>query len=155
MKARIPTFDELMNPMLAALRELGGSGSIDEIYEKVIAVESFPDEIVNLVHDPEKSNLTEIEYRLAWARTYLKQFGHLENSKRGVWVLTQLFLARSLPSCGRNTKRIEKRSYQPKRQSYCRKSTSYLVKIPGSKSYIESLRRTSRRNSSNGLLSAY
>ena len=89
MKARIPTFDELMNPMLAALRELGGSGSIDEIYEKVIAVESFSEEIVSLVHDPEKSNLTEIEYRLAWARTYLKQFGHLENSKRGVWVLTQ------------------------------------------------------------------
>lgn len=89
MKARIPTFDELMNPMLAALRELGGSGSIDEIYEKVIALENFPEAIVSLVHDPEKSNLTEIEYRLAWARTYLKQFGHLENSKRGVWVLTQ------------------------------------------------------------------
>lgn len=89
MKARIPTFDELMNPMLSALRELGGSGSIDEIYEKIIAVESFPDEVVSLVHDAEKSNLTEVEYRLAWARTYLKQFGHLENSKRGVWVLTQ------------------------------------------------------------------
>ena len=89
MKARIPTFDELMNPMLAALRDLGGSGSIDEIYEKVIATERFAEEVVTLIHDPEKSNLTEIEYRLAWARTYLKQFGHLENSKRGVWVLTQ------------------------------------------------------------------
>ena len=54
MKARIPTFDELMNPMLAALRDLGGSGSIDEIYEKVIATESFAEEVVILIHDPEK-----------------------------------------------------------------------------------------------------
>lgn len=27
-------------------------------------------------------------YRLAWARTYLKKFGALENSARGVWALS-------------------------------------------------------------------
>jgi restriction system protein len=32
---------------------------------------------------------TEIEYRLAWARTYLKGMGLLTNSKRGVWTLTE------------------------------------------------------------------
>ena len=31
----VPTFDRLMNPLLKAIRDLGGSGSIDEIYEKV------------------------------------------------------------------------------------------------------------------------
>jgi len=35
---------------------------------------------------PEKSNQTEFQYRLAWARTYLKQYGLIENSSRGVWV---------------------------------------------------------------------
>ncbi|MCP5159583.1 MAG: restriction endonuclease [Gammaproteobacteria bacterium] len=89
MKPRIPTFDELMNPLLSALRDLGGSGSIDEIYDKVISNERFPEDVVNIIHNPEKSTLTEVAYRLAWARSYLKQFGHLENSKRGVWVLTQ------------------------------------------------------------------
>ena len=36
----------------------------------------------------QKSNQTEVGYRLAWARTYLKKYGLLENSARGVWALT-------------------------------------------------------------------
>jgi hypothetical protein len=28
----LPTYDDLMNPLLGALRKLGGSGSIEEIY---------------------------------------------------------------------------------------------------------------------------
>jgi restriction system protein len=77
-----------MNPLLRALRELGGSGSIEEIYDKVVELEQFPDEIVSQPHDPERSNRTEVEYRLAWARTYLKKYGVLENSSRGIWALT-------------------------------------------------------------------
>jgi restriction system protein len=79
-----------MNPLLEALFELGGSGSIDEIYEKVIEMESIDDDLVSVPHNPEKSNLTEIGYRLAWARTYLKKYGFLENSTRGIWALTAL-----------------------------------------------------------------
>jgi len=85
---KLPTFDSLMNPLLAALRQLGGSGSIDEIYEKVVEIEQIPETILEKLHDPEKSNQTEVAYRLAWARTYLKKFGMLENSSRGVWALT-------------------------------------------------------------------
>lgn len=33
---------------------------------------------------------TELEYRLAWARTYLKGMGALNNSERGVWSTTEL-----------------------------------------------------------------
>jgi restriction endonuclease Mrr len=32
--------------------------------------------------------LTELEYRLAWARTYLKKYGLLDNSSRAIWSLT-------------------------------------------------------------------
>jgi restriction system protein len=32
--------------------------------------------------------MTEVEYRLAWSRTWLKRYGLLENSSRGVWALT-------------------------------------------------------------------
>lgn len=34
--------------------------------------------------------MTEIEYRLTWARTYLKNIGCIEQSARGVWALTDL-----------------------------------------------------------------
>ena len=32
---------------------------------------------------------TEIEYRLAWPRTYLKAGGAIDNSRRGVWSLLE------------------------------------------------------------------
>ena len=85
---KLPTFDSLMNPLIQALRQLGGSGSIDEIHEKVVEVENISEDVIAKLHDPEKSNQTEVAYRLAWARTYLKQFGLLDNSNRGVWTLT-------------------------------------------------------------------
>jgi restriction system protein len=90
MRKQMPTFDYLINPLLDALFALGGSGSIDEIYEKVLELEEIDEEISSIPHNPEKSNLTEVGYRLAWARTYLKKFGFLENSTRGVWALTSL-----------------------------------------------------------------
>lgn len=85
----MPTFDSLMNPLLKALSQLGGSGSIDEIYEKVSELEEIDEEILSVPHNPEKSNQTEVAYRLAWARTYLRKYGFLENSSRGIWTLTQ------------------------------------------------------------------
>lgn len=77
-----------MNPLLCALRVLGGSGSVQEIYDKVVELEKLPDDVLSQLHDAEKSDQTEVAYRLAWARTYLKKYGLLENSTRGVWALT-------------------------------------------------------------------
>ncbi len=76
-----------MNPLLQALHELGGSGTVEEIYEKVAERLQLPEEVLSVPHSPEKSNQTEVEYRLAWARTYLKKYGILENSSRGVWAI--------------------------------------------------------------------
>jgi restriction system protein len=86
---KVPTYDELMNPLLRALRELGGSGSVEEIYAKTVELLALPDEALSQLHDSEKSSQTQVAYRLAWARTYLKKFGLLENSSRGVWALTE------------------------------------------------------------------
>jgi restriction system protein len=85
----LPTYDDLMNPLLEALRKLGGSGSIEEIYAKTVEITGLPEEILAQLHDPEKSSQTEVGYRLAWARTYLKKYGLLANSSRGVWSLTE------------------------------------------------------------------
>jgi restriction system protein len=89
MAGKAPTYDRLMNPLVRALHELGGSGSVEEIYDKVVELEKFPEDVLAQLHDPEKSNQTQIAYRLAWARTYLKKYGLLENSTRGIWSLNQ------------------------------------------------------------------
>ncbi len=84
---RVPTHDKLLNPTLAALHHLGGSASIIELRDQVIEDLRLPQEIVEQPH-PGKTNQTELEYRLAWARTYLKKYGVITNSSRAVWALT-------------------------------------------------------------------
>lgn len=84
---QVPTFDQMMVPLFTALRELGGSASIAEIDDKVGELLELPEEVLEIPHNPEKSNATEFQYRLAWARTYLKQYGLIDNSRRGVWVI--------------------------------------------------------------------
>lgn len=84
---KIPSYDQLMNPLLRALKALGGSATIEEANQKVFELENFPDDILEIPHGENGSN-SEVEYRLAWARTYLKKFGVLENSSRGVWSIS-------------------------------------------------------------------
>lgn len=84
---QMPKYHELMNPLLHALHELGGSGSSEEIFQKVAELLEISEDLLNVPHNPEKSSQTEIEYRLAWARTYLKKYGILDNSDRGVWLI--------------------------------------------------------------------
>lgn len=87
-KTGFPTFDELMWPSLMALRKLGGSGTNEEIIDKVVELQSYSAEIVNERH--KSGNVTKLEYRAAWARTYLKFAGAIESSGRGVWAITKL-----------------------------------------------------------------
>lgn len=85
---KIPTYDQLMNPTLQALNELGGSATTEEIYTKVTELVGLTNEQLEILHNAERGGQTEVEYRLAWSRTYLKKYGILENSSRGVWALT-------------------------------------------------------------------
>lgn len=82
----VPKYDELMNPALQALHNLGGSSSISEMEDEVIKMLNLSEDDVADLH---RGNTTKLSYRLAWARTYLKRFGLLDNSARGVWSLTQ------------------------------------------------------------------
>lgn len=84
---QVPTFDELMLPTIDALKTLGGSGTIDEIIEKIIEKRRFSDSIQAILHNEGPS--TELEYRAAWARSYLKDAGIINNATRGVWALTE------------------------------------------------------------------
>jgi restriction system protein len=81
----VPTYDGLFNPLLLAMRELGGSASVSEQEDKVAELIGLSDEEAAEIH---RGNRTKLSYRLAWARNYLKRAGLLDNSARGVWALT-------------------------------------------------------------------
>jgi restriction system protein len=81
----IPKYDELFNPLLEAMKRLGGSASISELNEEVTKSLNLTDEEVA---EPRNERMTVLQYRLAWTRSYLKAYGLLDNSERGVWVLT-------------------------------------------------------------------
>jgi restriction system protein len=84
----LPTFDKLIIPTLKALKELGGSGTIEEISEKVYQIAQISEDTLRILHG-ENGLQSEVDYRLAWSRTYLKKYGLIENSARGVWALTR------------------------------------------------------------------
>ncbi len=81
----VPKYDELFNPLLTALHQLGSSASIAELEQNVAQILDLSEKDLETPHN---GNLTKFAYNLAWARTYLKRFGLIENSARGVWALT-------------------------------------------------------------------
>lgn len=90
----IPTLENILNPLLRAMHELGGSASLPEIEEKVGDLMKLSEADLSEIH---RGNRTKFDYQLGWARTYLKLVGLIENSARGVWALTDK---------GRDTKSI-------------------------------------------------
>lgn len=87
----IPPAHSFAWTVVVALRDLGGSGSIEEINEKCVELRDLTDEQQSVPH--KRGNRTEVEYRLAWARTLAKALGLITNSERGVWALTDQGLA--------------------------------------------------------------
>ena len=86
-----PRYTELMQPTFEALRQMGGSGTNEEIYHLIIQNLMLSDDIINEMH-PGSTTQTELNYQLAWARTYLKKYGAISRSCRSVWAITPNFL---------------------------------------------------------------
>jgi restriction system protein len=79
-------FVRYFGPLLDALRGLGGSGTPEEVVERIASDLHLPDALQN-----ELLSSGEPRYRnqVAWARFYLVQEGLVDSSKRGVWSLTE------------------------------------------------------------------
>jgi restriction system protein len=82
----IPKYDELFNPVLKALQDLGGSATNQELEDKVIELLELPEE--EAYERREGKSQTRLNYRTAWAKSYLKKHGLVDNTERGVWALT-------------------------------------------------------------------
>ena len=83
---QVPRVPDLFVPVLKALDGLGGSASNDEINDRVAEVLALPAEVRAYIH--KDGPLPKVDYRCAWARSWLKNAGLVENSGRGVWALT-------------------------------------------------------------------
>ena len=92
----VPKRADLLNPTLTALHALGGSASNKEINNRVSEDMGLSAAITRVPH--RTKNITELEDRLQWDRTYLKAYGLIDNSERGVWSLT---------TKGRETQRVD------------------------------------------------
>lgn len=84
----VPNYRELMIPALKAIKELGGSGTTQEINEKAIEIARISDDVAEVSHDG--GSITEVEYQLAWSRTYLKNAGLIVSTRQGVWRLVTI-----------------------------------------------------------------
>jgi len=77
----IPKYDDLFNPLIKAIQNLGGSASISEQEDEVASILGLSEDEISEIH---RGNRTTLSYRLAWARNYLKRYGLINNSIRGV-----------------------------------------------------------------------
>jgi restriction system protein len=91
------------------LKALGGSGTNEEILDKVCELEKYPAEVQQVQHTDQQQ--TAINYRLAWAKTYLKRVGALDNSDRGVWTLTEKGAALTEKDCEKIPAEVRKAAY--------------------------------------------
>lgn len=84
----LPDLPGMMLVTVEALRELGGSGTIQELDEKIIEIEGVT-EAEQAITMAGNENRPRVNYYLAWARTFLKRGNVLVNSSRGIWALTE------------------------------------------------------------------
>jgi restriction system protein len=79
-------FVRYFGPLLDALRRLGGSGTPEEVTERIAADLSIPDAVQNELlpgGEPRYRN------QVHWARFYLVKEGLVDSSQRGIWSLTE------------------------------------------------------------------
>jgi restriction system protein len=79
-----PTSAVLMLAVVDAIKKAGGKASNRQIQEIVIKDLKLSSEQVAVIHS---GNRSELEYRLAWARTNAKKKGLINSSGPRTWVI--------------------------------------------------------------------
>lgn len=76
-----------MNPVLVALRELGGSATPKQVRDRIAINEALSEDDISVTRG--KNGVNKFENEVAFARSYLVSAGFIDNSKYGVWSLTE------------------------------------------------------------------
>lgn len=85
----IPKFDDLFQVIIDILKNHEGIASVSEMEEEAADIFELTDTARQTVHNADEGYRTELGYRLAWARNYLKRAGLIESPKRSIWMLTE------------------------------------------------------------------
>ncbi|HEY2480648.1 MAG TPA: restriction endonuclease [Caulobacteraceae bacterium] len=102
----MPTYEAYLWPIVEQLRAHGSSMTIEEMVDSVGTAMNLTDAQREAPHGA--TGRTEVDYRLAWARTYLKKAQVLENSERGVWRLTSKGLIVSAEDVAKIPRQVHK-----------------------------------------------
>lgn len=121
---------QLFDGTLQALHKLGGSATIHEIHDEVVTSLGLTEDQIALPHGPRPNSITDIKYRLGWVRTWLKRYGLLENSGRGIWSLT---------AQGRGTTEVDRKEVDRVVNEQIRQEKKAKMNSTVSKSHAEEL----------------
>ena len=88
----LPYYNDLHLPTLQALQQLGGSARVSQLKEVVAEIAGITDEqlAVTFPEGTKSAGESKVLNDMSWARTNLKKIGAADNSKRGVWSITQI-----------------------------------------------------------------
>lgn len=81
------SFLQWFEPLVDALKELGGSATPKAAREKIATNLNLTDDIINETRG--KNDTKKFDNEVAWARNYLAYEGIIDKTVRGVWALTE------------------------------------------------------------------
>lgn len=82
----LPLYKNLHGIIIKVLRNLGGEATVKDVERAVADTLDLSAEDRKKIH---RGQQTKLSNRIAWSRYYLKLNGFLENSKRGICVLSE------------------------------------------------------------------
>ena len=128
---RVPGFDEMMQPLLDALKQLRTVSSLDQVRSTVAQMLQLSPAQLAVLHKPESNDKrTKFEYNLAWTCSYLKYAGYIKNPQRGKWGLTVL---------GRTISRLDPEQVKRDVRTYNSGKNGDMFTVPESQDEIEEI----------------
>jgi restriction system protein len=85
-KVKGPQFVQYFIPLQETLKELGGSGRLAEVRDRIAEKLKLPESERAILNE---SGQARFDNRVHWAKFYLTRGGYIESTTKGVWSLTE------------------------------------------------------------------
>jgi restriction system protein len=113
-----PRFLIYLRPLVEVLRNIGGSGTTDDVIDQVIEYMKIPEgEVAKTI----ASGASRVRNQIEWARMYLVKADLMDSSQRGVWKLTEkgyeaVLSDDSIYEIFKKVQKISQKTKEPKNQ---------------------------------------
>ena len=133
-----PSRATLIESTYKSLVACNGSATNDEILDTVIDLLKLSDEVINIMHTDNMQ--TKLQYELRWARTYLKKYGAIQNSKKGVWTISNGYDENSIIKGSSVCQKVRELDAKPKKSNEAHEETPVEFESYVTESSEENLR---------------